>query len=47
MIRTGRSIARNGNVSPEKVNASTDYPPPIDSDSRRLLNRTLIATPIA
>ena len=47
MIRTGRSIARNGNVSPEKVKARTEYPQPIDSDSRRLLNKALIATPIA
>ena len=39
-------MAMIGNVSPEKVKASTEYPPPIESDRRRLASSETISTEI-
>jgi len=45
-IRTGKSMAKKGNVRPENVNESTEYPPPIDSPRRRLLSRITMNAPM-
>ena len=43
----GSHMAMIGNVSPEKVNASTEYPPPIESDRRRFESSDTMNTAMA
>jgi len=40
-------MAMIGNVRPEKVKASTEYPPPIESDRRRFESSDTMNTAMA